>query len=474
MRRRVPVRKQTLTEGDGFQLTLGDIRQIINEELQRLEERAVNDDNVVKAVQAAMNMLEYSVLVLGKPLSVDGIYGKNTSKVVRAFQRDRMGEKEVDGKVGPKTAKAIQAALASEQPAKSGLIGDGGEGDEQFVDMSTGRKPISRMPRSPKEYVESKEIADKISAAANDSSLFSTPYTAGHVLQLAAEEDDRELLSLLRDMAIRGGRRTSVRAKQKMEEYKGIVRRTRKENRKAMAQKLKDRIRAASKKISQYLDMPVFDPDPEQISEQLDPSGDEAYTADVVNTLMDKIQDQRMVLSPRRKKTAATGGGIKGDDADDYEPDPLHPDFPVGDDDQVGAPGEGDEVARKRKAPRIPRSKITSVAKFLSSKAFGQFTYPSFKSVDPEAMSPWAKQKAPEVWEKASKEITSIKKAGQMSDLVTAYKEVEGDELLDDISHWKDEATKRSKDDNLKLHIDIMTKIHNDVRNAIKEEEKEA
>jgi len=56
---------------ESFQLTVGDLKRIINEELKRLDEQA-NNPNAVKAVQAALNMLGYPQAHIGHPLAVDG------------------------------------------------------------------------------------------------------------------------------------------------------------------------------------------------------------------------------------------------------------------------------------------------------------------------------------------------------------------------------------------------------------------
>lgn len=57
----------------------------------------------------AVRDLQQNLAALGYPLAIDGIFGKETEKAVRAFQRDHgLG---VDGIVGPRTLAAIGKAL---------------------------------------------------------------------------------------------------------------------------------------------------------------------------------------------------------------------------------------------------------------------------------------------------------------------------------------------------------------------------
>ncbi len=98
------------------------LRAIILEQLQQpqiLTEGA--DRHMTKAVQAALNIVGISELVVGRLLKVDGGYGKNTENVVVEFQRNYMGEDSVDGKVGPITAAVLQDEVrkvaAEEAPA---------------------------------------------------------------------------------------------------------------------------------------------------------------------------------------------------------------------------------------------------------------------------------------------------------------------------------------------------------------------
>ena len=63
----------------------------------------------LRDVQAALLSLGYS------PGPVDGVWGAKTEKAVRAFQTAK--RLTVDGKVGPQTTKALQAAVAEKRPA---------------------------------------------------------------------------------------------------------------------------------------------------------------------------------------------------------------------------------------------------------------------------------------------------------------------------------------------------------------------
>jgi spore germination cell wall hydrolase CwlJ-like protein len=67
--------------------------------------------DMVKWVQCALNKLK----ITKTSLKVDGDFGSNTESAVKAFQKKYMGKNEVDGKVGPKTIKALKKALGIKQ-----------------------------------------------------------------------------------------------------------------------------------------------------------------------------------------------------------------------------------------------------------------------------------------------------------------------------------------------------------------------
>jgi hypothetical protein len=311
-----------------FQLTVSDLKRIINEELGRLDEQA-NNPNAVKAVQAALNMLGYPQVHIGRPLAVDGDYGRRTEDMVEDFQA--AAGLQDDGAVGPATAAELQREL--QKMVSSAAIGDPETGDVDDDSMripgdkSTGRKPVQRI-KSPEEFVGSQEVVDKIEAAANDKSRFKDPVMAAATLKKFADQGDRELLSALRDLAERGGKRVQQRSMQIARDLTDILAKTRPENREKQKQSFLNQLKSDASVMAQRLQIPSFRPRTkaldipgpvaESINEQLEPSGDSEYTLDVVNTLLDMIQDEKMVLRRRRRRvseqTTAPGDTDPGDE----------------------------------------------------------------------------------------------------------------------------------------------------------------
>ena len=297
-----------------FQLTVSDLKRIINEELGRLDEQA-NNPSAVKAVQAALNMLGYPQVHIGRPLAVDGDYGRRTEDMVEDFQA--AAGLQDDGAVGPATAAELQREL--QKMVSSDAIGDPETGDVDDDstripgDKSTGRKPVQRI-KSPEEFVGSQEVVDKIEAAANDKSRFKDPVMAAATLKKFADQGDRELLSALRDLAERGGKRVQQRSMQIARDLTDILAKTRPENREKQKQSFLNQLKSDASVMAQRLQIPSFRPRTkaldipgpvaESINEQLEPSGDSEYTLDVVNTLLDMIQDEKMVLRRRRRRVS--------------------------------------------------------------------------------------------------------------------------------------------------------------------------
>ena len=58
-------------------------------------------NDMVKLVQKILNHLGYNCG------TADGIFGNNTEKAVKNFQTDKLGSREADGIVGPKTWRAL-------------------------------------------------------------------------------------------------------------------------------------------------------------------------------------------------------------------------------------------------------------------------------------------------------------------------------------------------------------------------------
>ena len=454
-----------------FQVTLGQLKQIISEEIQMLEE-AVNDDAPVKAVQAALNMLGYPQLTLGRPLKVDGVYGKNTHDTVKEFQASQ--DLAQDGRVGPNTAKAIQRELDVEtKGALSGVgdlpkatsyvepVGAPESGDEPATDdKSTGRRPVARKT-TPESYVNN-EIAEKIAAAATNKERFSSPFAAGAALKLFADEGDKELLAALRDMVEREGRRVKQKVNQIRKNRKRILGTTSDRNKAAQRQAFADKIKADSEEMAQRLQIAALSPtgrvirlEGKELNEQLSPSGNKDYTLNVVDTLMQKIRDTKMVLRRRRRKKAkpAEKPAVSAPSASKTA---------------VGSPSKGDDTPSKTLPKLISKSEIASIAKYLSSEAFGQFGYPSSSKEDPKDTSTYAKKKVPGAWEKAKADIDRAISAAQIKDLAVAYKKEEGDELMKDILYWLNQAKKQTGSSGyLDSHVKHLKKIYDTTRSAL-------
>ena len=243
-----------------FQLTVSDLKRIINEELGRLDEQA-NNPNAVKAVQAALNMLGYPQIHIGRPLAVDGDYGRRTEDMVEDFQA--AAGLQDDGAVGPATAAELQREL--QKMVSSAAIGDPETGDVDDDSMripgdkSTGRKPVQRI-KSPEEFVGSQEVVDKIEAAANDKSRFKDPVMAAATLKKFADQGDRELLSALRDLAERGGKRVQQRSMQIARDLTDILAKTRPENREKQKQSFLNQLKSDASVMAQRLQIPSFRP----------------------------------------------------------------------------------------------------------------------------------------------------------------------------------------------------------------------
>jgi len=312
MKKKIRIIREQVEET--FQLTVGDLKRIINEELERLDEQA-NNPSAVKAVQAALNMLGYPQAHIGSPLAVDGDYGRQTKEMVEDFQA--AAGLQVDGAVGPATAAELQREL--QKIAASDAIGDTEAGDADDdetktpVDKSTGRKPVQRK-KSPEEFVGSEEAVEKIEAAANDKSRFKDPVMAAATLKKFAEQGDRELLAALIDMADRGGRRVQQRSIQIARDLTDILAKTRSENREELKQRFLNQLKSDASEMADRLKIASFRPRTnaldsaesiaESINEQLNPSGDSQYTLDVVGSLLDKVRDEKMVLRRRRRRKA--------------------------------------------------------------------------------------------------------------------------------------------------------------------------
>ena len=456
-----------------FQVTLGQLKQIINEEIEMLEE-AVNDDAPVKAVQAALNMLGYPQDSLGRPLKVDGVYGKNTHDTVVKFQASQ-GLAQ-DGRVGPNTAKEIQRALGA-QPVGAPESGEE-EGTEFVTDLSgmtqadadewlkknaeipAGRKPVDRKT-TPESYVDN-EIAEKIEAAATNKERFSSPFAAGAALKLFADEGDKELLAALRDMVEREGRRVKQKVNQIRKNRKRILGTTSDRNKAAQRQAFADKIKADSEEMAQRLQIAALSPtglvlrlEGKELNEQLSPSGNEDYTLNVVDTLMQKIRDTKMVLRRRRRKKAKSA----------EKPAVSAPSTAKT---AVGSASKGDDTPAKPMPKLISKSEIASIAKYLSSEAFGQFGYPSSSKEDPKDTSTYAKKKVPGAWEKAKSDIDRAISAAQIKDLAVAYKKEEGDELMKDILYWLNQAKKQTGSSGyLDSHVKHLKKIYDTTRSAL-------
>ena len=471
-------------ESTTFRLTVGELKRIINEEISLLNE-AVNDDAPVKAVQAAMNMLGYADNMLGRPLKVDGIYGKNTYDTVKGFQLQSDALRN-DGRVGPNTAEYIQSALISADAAdSSAAVGESEPGDEDKAEIVTdprgmtkadadewlkrnaelpaGRKPVKRI-RTSAEYIESLDVVEKIEAAGNDKSRFKSPVAAGAALKSFADQGDRELLAALRDMAERGGKRVSLRTKKIAQNFKKVLAKAQPENRQNMRDAFVDKLKADSLAMSHQLGIDTLSPyrPPEKpqdlaesatkmVNEYLDPSGDPAYTPNVVHTLMQKVRDKGMILRRKARKKPA-----------------LKVAPPAADPPAVGAGQPGDPPASPPKKDAISEFEIGRIARFLSNDAFGQFNYPSSDKVDPKQGGFHPARKEPDVWVQAKADIDRVVKAGQIQDLKDEYQKAEGTDLADHIQYWLRQAKKQSRKGHLDLHANLLKSIDDDVDAATK------
>jgi len=285
------------------------LRAIILEQLQQpqiLTEGA--DRHMTKAVQAALNIVGISELVVGRLLKVDGGYGKNTENVVVEFQRNYMGEDSVDGKVGPITAAVLQDEVrkvaAEEAPAvgerKPGIPGD----------KSTGRRPVDRRDvRTPEEFGQDQEAVAAVTDVASDKSAFKDPVMAGAALGSILDNDGEvALVNALEDMVgSNQGRRVKARSKMMQDNIRKVLAKTSSSAMKGAREKQLLRLKNLSFDVYNRTGIGVFEPryasldltaqvEESRLNEAVD-SRDAAWTADVTMRILQMIRDKRAVLS---------------------------------------------------------------------------------------------------------------------------------------------------------------------------------
>ena len=90
---------------------------------------AASGTNVIKAGESnsAVRVLQTALVTIGYPMpqstrqngSLDGVFGDETSRLVKDFQRVSFPNEAPDGKVGPNTLAALDKKLMKKTPPKT-------------------------------------------------------------------------------------------------------------------------------------------------------------------------------------------------------------------------------------------------------------------------------------------------------------------------------------------------------------------